>query len=71
MKDTDVRAVWMANQAFGRQSSGKGQEEVDWNKMKVRCAQVADTEWENNVPYHSPCHMNCGDDLVWLYMLKI
>lgn len=29
MKDTDVRAVWMANQAFGRQSSGKGQEEVD------------------------------------------
>lgn len=34
----------MANQAFGKYS-GKGQEEVDWAKMKkVRWAQVEDTE---------------------------
>lgn len=44
MKNIDVRTVWMANQAFGKYS-GKGQEEVDWAKMKkVRWAQVEDTE---------------------------
>lgn len=66
-----MRAVQIVNHASRRQINRKSQEEVDWDKMKEvrawrsRWNQVAGTEWRKEVltiPYHSPCHISCGED---------